>query len=811
MGKSMQPKPASSSNLLALPDGTELVSDFRIKRVLGAGGFGITYLAEEIALARLVTIKEYFPADYAARSSDIEASPRSRECASDYKWGLDRFIEEAQTLARFVHPNIVRVYRYFRANNTGYMVLQFEEGGSFKSWLKGLKRAPRQAELDAILGPLLDALEMVHKGDFLHRDIAPDNIIIRQDKSPVLIDFGSARGEIASHSKTVSALVKPGYSPYEQYATTSSKQGPWTDIYALGATLYHAIAGKRPPDAPSRMVNDDYISAREAALSSYRPGFLAAIDKALNLEVTERPQSVAEWKTALLTPEAKREKGRLGLPGRKPRTIEVRPEPTPAATPATVALREDDPLSLVPAPPDAPQNQGQLLDFIEALKKNRPNLLTPRKKAASAEVKKRPAAKEPDPVEVRAPARPRFKFGYGPALDIPGHEPAPAKAAKAAPAEKPKPAPAPAKAKLPVPVASRAPPRPRRMRTWTIAPRQWRSLAFKLLVGIGIASLAVAYQDRVPHIQGRGAGLVSSQSADLTQAPRLTGHNGAVNTVALADQGRWIVSTGSDGTLKIWNTGSGALVRTIELDEGPATALAVEDRRALTGHKGGAVVLWDLDRAEKLAVVHHRAPISSLTLTGDPNRFFAASQDGAVALFDVRSPNTPAPLGDDVESGAQLMALAGPRGMLVTGGRDRNIRLWRTDSLSLARTWRTGAEGIVALDITPAARTIATAGADGKVRLWTTSSSRVQRTLDAHQGRVTALALAPNGGLLATAGEDGDVKLWNMRGGRNGARTLRGHTGAVRSVSFSSDGQRLVSAGQDGSIRIWNTVASPRD
>ena len=230
---------------------------------------------------------------------------------------------------------------------------------------------------------------MVHKGDFLHRDIAPDNIIIRKDGSPVLIDFGSARGEIASHSKTVSALVKPGYSPYEQYATTSSKQGPWTDIYALGATLYHAVAGKRPPDAPSRMVNDEYVSASEVALSSYRPGFLAAVDKALKLEVTERPQSVAEWKATLLAPEAKREKGRLGLPGRKPRTVEVKPEPVLPATPATVPLPDADPLSLVPAPPDAPQNKGQLLDFIEALKKSRPNLLTPRKKSGGAAKKRR--------------------------------------------------------------------------------------------------------------------------------------------------------------------------------------------------------------------------------------------------------------------------------------------------------------------------------------------------------------------------------------------------------------------------------------
>ena len=309
----MQPKPASNTNLLALPEGTELVGDYRIKRVLGAGGFGITYLADEMALARLVTIKEYFPADFAARRSTSDASPRSQDCAEDYKWGLERFIEEAQTLARFVHPNIVRVYRYFRANNTGYMVLHFEEGGSFKAWLKGLKRAPRQNELDKILNPLLDALEMVHGGAFLHRDIAPDNIIIRKDGSPVLIDFGSARGEIASHSKTVSALVKPGYSPYEQYATTSRQQGPWTDIYALGATLYHAVSGKRPPDAPSRMVNDEYVPARAVALSSYRPTFLAAIDKSLRLEIGERPQSVAQWREQLLTPEPKRERGRLSL------------------------------------------------------------------------------------------------------------------------------------------------------------------------------------------------------------------------------------------------------------------------------------------------------------------------------------------------------------------------------------------------------------------------------------------------------------------------------------------------------------------
>ena len=213
MGKGMQPQPASPPHLLALPEGTELIGEFRIRRVLGAGGFGITYLATESALAREVTIKEYFPADYAARGASGEVAPRSRDSAKDYQWGLERFLEEAQTLARFIHPNIVRVYRCFRARDTGYMVLHFEEGGSFKAWLKALPRAPRQSELDRIIAPLLDALELVHAGSYLHRDIAPDNIIIRKDGAPVLIDFGSARGDMATQSRTVSALVKPGYSP----------------------------------------------------------------------------------------------------------------------------------------------------------------------------------------------------------------------------------------------------------------------------------------------------------------------------------------------------------------------------------------------------------------------------------------------------------------------------------------------------------------------------------------------------------------------------------------------------------------------
>lgn len=810
----MPATPAPIENLLALPDGTELVGDYRIKRVLGAGGFGITYLADEKALARLVTIKEYFPADFAARRA-TNASPRSQEVAGDYQWGLDRFIEEAQTLARFDHPNVVRVHRYFRANNTAYMVLHFEEGGSFKSWLRGLKRAPRQAELDNMVAPLLDALEIIHKANFLHRDIAPDNIMVRRDGSPVLIDFGSARGQIASHSRTVSALVKPGYSPYEQYATTTSSQGPWTDIYALGATLYHAITGKRPPDAPSRMLSDEYVAAGEAALSSYRSGFLGAIDKALRLEVGERPQSIAEWRGELLAPDPKRAPGRLGLRLPIARTLgrlgsAVAPALAKGASPAppeaTAALTEQSP-SLIPAPPDAPQPKGQLLDFIDALKKHRPPLLTPKKKNQAAA--KTPRAPDATPSGPRQPAVAQadsdLQFGLG---YKPPPEPAPPPASAPSLPKKGTPPPRRAPRVLQRAAAKRRT-RPRPRRVWRMPSRRWRAAIFKVGVAVTIASLAVFYQESAPRTQARGAGMVASQTADLAQTMQLTGHKGPVVAAASSDQGRWIVSAGTDATIRVWNAGSGALVRTIELDEGVPTALAVGNRRALAGHKGGAIVLWDLEKAEKIGTFQlgTTAAVASLAFTADANEFAAASQDGSVALLDTRTPSAPSILLDGRDGTGMIVTASQGRGFVASAGADRTVRLWRTETESLTRTYRIPAGEIAALDISSDGRYLAAAITDGSIRVWSNSSSRAIRTFKTHQSRAVAIAFGPDR-LLATTSDDGKVKVWNLRAGRV-VRSLSGGTGPLRTLSFTPDGRRIIGAGQDGVIRVWSLDLAP--
>ena len=799
----MQPKPASGTNLLALPEGTELVGDYRIKHVLGAGGFGITYLAEEIALGRLVTIKEYFPADFAARAGTIYAAPRSHGCAEDFKWGLDRFISEAKTLARFVHPNIVGVYRYFLANDTGYMVIAFEEGASFKGWLTRLKRAPRQAELDRILTPLLDALEFVHKANFLHRDIAPDNIIIRTDGSPVLIDFGSARGEMISHSRTVSALVKPGYSPYEQYATTASKQGPWTDIYALGATLYHAITGKRPPDSPSRMVADEYVTARGAALSSYRASFLAAIDQALRLELTERPQSIAAWRGALLAPDPKRGSGGLGLRLALVRTLGRRRAEASAARLASGKEAPDvrapnKEKTLVPLPPDAPQPKGQLLDFIDALKSRR----APRKSAPKVEpepavpvaAQRRAGKKRAVASEAGSLSPPKRLFGFG---RVPYQ---PARAAKTPAAKKEAPAAKAAEARSP---AARAPQR----RRWGVPSRRWRSLLYKLAAGLMIAWLAVSYQAHLPPNEHRVAAV---EATALAQLGRLSGHTGAVTALASDDARHWIVSSGADATLKIWNSLSGALVRSIDLEEGPATALALDDRRALTGHRAGAIVLWDLQRAERLQVYRLQdGPISALAFTDDPNHFAATSPAAPLTLFDIRDPAAASVLIEAGESASDLVAAARSRPLLVANGPDRTIRVWRTEPRGLGRTYRGPQAGVSALEIAAGGRLVASGGMDGSISVWSTSSSRLQRSFRAHSGRVTALAFMPSErALLATAGTDGLVKLWDLRAMRN-ARVLSGHTGPVRALGFADAGRRLISAGDDGVILIWSTLAQP--
>ena len=277
-----------------------------LERVLGQGGFGITYLAHDTNLDRHVAIKEYLPTEVARRRSDASARPRTESHSERYAWGLERFLSEARTLARFDHPNIVRVLSVFEANNTAYMVMRFEEGEDLATLLDRRGTVPED-QLVACLLPVLDGLQLIHASGFIHRDIKPENIYVRHDGSPVLLDFGSARQSFGS-AKTMTILVAPGYAPLEQYYGDAKSQGPWTDIYGLGATAYRAIAGRAPLDAIARAkgvlgsTRDILQSAAEAGAGRYDGHLLLAIDHALQLSERNRPQSIVEWRKEIVVP-----------------------------------------------------------------------------------------------------------------------------------------------------------------------------------------------------------------------------------------------------------------------------------------------------------------------------------------------------------------------------------------------------------------------------------------------------------------------------------------------------------------------------
>ena len=279
-----------------LPAGTRL-RNYELLSVLGHGGFGITYYAKDTTLGREVAVKEYLPTTLALRENGSTVVPRSTQFAEDFIWGRERFLEEARILATLEGaPAVVRVYDFLEANGTAYMIMGLARGDTLEQRLKrDGKLSP--AIIQRMLDRLLDGLDAVHKTGFLHRDVKPANIILDANNNPTLIDFGASRSSMADRTAAMTAIFTPRYAAAEQL--TSDKQGPWTDIYGLSATLYHAITGKAPPSSLERALNDAYEPLAKLSPEGYSPGILQGIDVGLTVRAKDRPQSIAEWRDIL--------------------------------------------------------------------------------------------------------------------------------------------------------------------------------------------------------------------------------------------------------------------------------------------------------------------------------------------------------------------------------------------------------------------------------------------------------------------------------------------------------------------------------
>ncbi len=274
---------------------------YRIEEVLGRGGFAVTYLATDENLDVEVAIKEYLPREITQRDNNLQVSARKPEFSEDYDTGLANFAREAKTLARFKHPHIVRVHQVLHANNTAYMVMDYEHGQELGDILEQHQTLSEQ-ELRDILFPIMDGVEEIHRHGFVHRDIKPSNIYVRHNGSPVLIDFGAARYTLSETTQQLTAVVTVGYTPIEQYNVSEDAQGPWSDIYALAAVCYEAVTGEVPTDSVTRASatvthgDDPLPSVRSKINGVYSDDCLDAIDWGLRMEADDRPQVIAQWR-----------------------------------------------------------------------------------------------------------------------------------------------------------------------------------------------------------------------------------------------------------------------------------------------------------------------------------------------------------------------------------------------------------------------------------------------------------------------------------------------------------------------------------
>ncbi|NRF67979.1 serine/threonine protein kinase [Aquincola sp. S2] len=401
----------------ALPKGTRL-GEFEIRRVIGAGGFGIVYMAFDHGLEREVAIKEYMPSSLASRTATLHVSLTSPSNEETFKLGLRSFVNEAKLLARFDHRSLIKVHRFWEDRGTAYMVMPLLRGRTLREARRLMEQPPTEAWLRGVLDPVLGALEVLHREDVFHRDIAPDNILIGDDGVPMLLDFGAARHVIHGRSQTLTAILKPSYAPIEQYGEASNlRQGAWTDLYALGATLHYLITESPPAPATVRTISDDVPPLSSMPRPGISDQFLQIVDWMLAPRPQQRPQSVAELREVLA--------GRRGVP------VNTMPPPSPTSWqrtelyhPPAPPAAHHEPLPLpVPAPaPAAPQHPTTQRRVDPEM---RPDATVhPQTRAAPPTARPAPS---PAPRPVPAPARvPLDQLDFVPSRPMPLKTPAPA-------------------------------------------------------------------------------------------------------------------------------------------------------------------------------------------------------------------------------------------------------------------------------------------------------------------------------------------------------------------------------------------------
>ena len=842
---------SSQDHAYALPSGF-MLEEYQIERVLGSGGFGITYYAWDRHLDKAVAIKEYLPNEFAVRYEDTTVAPKSSSDAETYEWGLTRFLEEARILAGFDHPNINKVYRRLEAHGTAYMVLEYLPGESLSARLRRTGRLSPD-EVWRLFNELLSGLAEVHRQDYVHRDIKPGNIMFREDGGAVLLDFGAARQAVGQRSKSITSILTPGYAPIEQYDQKAVYVGPWTDFYALGVVAYRCVTGVREGellDAPARSLlvlhgerEKDMPLAVEAAKGGYDKRLLNAIDWCMQVDKRERPQGVADLEKALAGGASKVKKKPKPKPAPKHPTRRVAAivlllmlapwlgfgvwqwfSPSPPAPPPLA----DDPgeasaPAVVPAPPPPPRvaaEPGSLMLELSPADAQviLPDIESPYRPgmalaAGSYRVVVRQAGYEEFAGTLRIEADRRttrtITLAEEPGSLMLELEPRDAQVMLPDIESSYRPG-------LALPAGEyRVVVRREGYETFedTLRIEAGRRTvrAITLVEAAGSLVLELSPEDaqvslpdsRLPYRPGMA--LPAGEYRVLVRRAGYAEFSGTLRIEAGQRTTRAITLAEEPGSLVLELSPADAQVSLpdIESPYRPGLALPAGEYRVVV-RRAGYEAFDDTLRIEAgqrtTRAITLVEELGSLMLEIEP-------RDAQVILPDIGPryrPGLALPAGEYrvVVRQAGYEEFEGSVRIEAGQRTTRAITLRRT----LIRRFEHGSYAVYSVAFAPDGATVLTGGTDDTARLWNAQTGAEIRRFEGHGSSVYSVAFAPDGATVLTGSGDDTARLWNAQTGAE-IRRFEGHRRdgiGVESVAFSPDGATVLTGSHDGTARLWN-------